>query len=198
MKQPSVTHLLQRWSTGDRQAAEQALPLVYEELRRIASKELRRERAGHTLQATAIVHEVYLRLDGQQGFHWPSRAHFFAFAAHLIRRILVDYARRQNRQKRGGQAERVTLAEASSLVEARSPDLVALDEALSRLEAIDPRKGAIVELRFFAGLTLDETAEQLGVSPGTISREWRRAKAWLYGELQSGPRNGASKVEGEI
>lgn len=186
MRQPTVTHLLQRWSTGDREAAEQVLPLVYDELRHIASKELRREREGHTLQATAIVHEAYLRLSGHEGFQWPSRAHFFAFAAHLIRRILVDYARHQNRLKRGGQAERVTLDEGIGLVEARSPDLVALDEALARLEAIDPRKAAIVELRFFGGLTLDETAGQLGISAETVSRDWRRAKAWLLTELQSG------------
>jgi len=183
MTQPPITHLLQRWSLGDSEAAERVFPLIYDELRRIASREMRREREGHTLQATAIVHEAYLRLSGHEGFQWASRAQFFAFAAHLIRRILVDYARHQNRRKRGGGAEKVTLAEAMSLVNAPSPDLVAVDEALARLEAIDPRKASIVELRFFAGLTLEETAEQLAISPETVGREWRRARAWLYDEL---------------
>jgi RNA polymerase sigma factor (TIGR02999 family) len=181
----TITELLERWSAGEQQAAEQVLPLVYEELHRIALRQLRQERENHTLQATAIVHEAYLRLSEQTGFQWPSRAHFFAFAAHLIRRILVDYARSRNRAKRGGQCERVTLADVAELAFERSPDLVALDEALSNLEAVDPRKATVVELRFFAGLTLVETAEQLGVSQETVSREWRRAKAWLYSALQA-------------
>jgi RNA polymerase sigma factor (TIGR02999 family) len=185
MTDQAITQLLQGWSEGDAAAAERVLPLVYDELRRIASGQLRRERGGHTLEATAIVHEAYLRLEAQQGFHWPSRDHFFAFAAHLIRRILVDYARSRNRLKRGGEALRVTLAEAADLAFGRSPDLVALDEALSALEAVDWRKAAVVELRFFAGLTLAETAAQLGVSPETVGREWRRAKAWLYNELHA-------------
>ncbi|HEY0514141.1 MAG TPA: sigma-70 family RNA polymerase sigma factor [Thermoanaerobaculia bacterium] len=180
----SITQLLQKWSAGDQEAAERVLPLVYNELRRIASRQLRRERCDHTLQATAIVHEAYLRLDGQEGFHWPSREHFFAFAAHLIRRILVDYARHQKRLKRGGGMERVTLSEAADLTMVKSVDLLEVDEALAALEAIDPRKAAVVELRFFAGLTLEETAAQLGISPETVGREWRRAKAWLYRELQ--------------
>jgi RNA polymerase sigma factor (TIGR02999 family) len=179
-----VTQLLQSWSAGDPQAAERVLPLVYDELRRIASRQLRNERGDHTLEATAVVHEAYLRLNGQGGLQWPSRAHFFAFAAHLIRRVLVDHARSRNRAKRGGLAEKVTLAEAFHLSLAKSPDLLALDEALSNLETIDTRKATIVELRFFAGLTLEETAEQLGISAETVSREWRRAKAWLYKELQ--------------
>jgi RNA polymerase sigma factor (TIGR02999 family) len=178
--QEKVTQLLQRWSSGDQEAAERVLPLVYNELRRIASQQLRRERSDHTLQATAIVHEAYLRLDGQEGFHWPSREHFFAFAAHLIRRILVDYARHQKRLKRGGGAEKVTLAEAADLAAVQSVDLLAVDEALAALETIDPRKAAVVELRFFGGLTLEETAAQLGISAETVGREWRRAKAWLY------------------
>lgn len=160
------------------------LPLVYDELRQIASRQLRQERGGHTLQATAVVHEAYLRLRGLEGFEWSDRAHFFAFASRLIRRILVDHARHHNRAKRGGGLEKVTLAEAADLSLERAPDLVALDEALTNLEAIDPRKAAVVELRFFAGLSLDETAEQLGVSAETVGREWRRAKAWLYGQLQ--------------
>jgi RNA polymerase sigma-70 factor (ECF subfamily) len=182
-QEKEITQLLQSWSGGDQESAEQVLLLVYDELRRIAAKELRGERQGHTLQATAIVHETYLRLSGHAGFQWSSRAQFFAFAAHLIRRILIDYARHQNRLKRGGQAKKVTLAEAMSLVEAPSPDLVAVDEALGKLEAIDPRKARIVELRFFAGLTLEETAQQLDISSETVGREWRRAKAWLYSEL---------------
>src|SRR5262245_59153912 len=130
-----ITRLLQSWSGGNQESAEQVLPLVYDELRRIAAKELRGERRGHTLQATAIVHETYLRLNGHAGFHWSSRTQFFAFAAHLIRRILIDYARHQNRLKRGGQVKKVTLAEAMSLVEAPSSDLLAVDEALGKLEA---------------------------------------------------------------
>lgn len=179
-----VTKILQRWSEGDTRAAEEVLPLVYEELRRIAGRQLRRERGDHTLEATAVVHEAYLRLNGQKGLEWPSRAHFFAFAAHLIRRVLVDHARSRNRAKRGGMMEKVTLAEACHLELPRSPDLLALDEALSNLEAIDPRKAKVVELRFFAGLSLEETADQLAISAETVSREWRRAKAWLYKELQ--------------
>lgn len=180
----TVTQLLQNWSSGNRGAAEQVLPLVYQELRRIAARQLRRERDDHTLEATALVHEAYMRLQGQEGFHWPSRAHFFAFAAHLIRRILVDHARNRNRAKRGGGWEKVTLAEAADLALSQSPDLLALDEALTSLEAVDPRKAAVVELRFFAGLNLEETAAQLGVSPETVGREWRRAKAWLYSQLR--------------
>jgi RNA polymerase sigma factor (TIGR02999 family) len=184
MTDGTITKLLQTWSDGDQDAAVRVLPLVYDELRHIASRQLRQERGSHTLQATAVVHEAYLRLRGQAGFEWPSRAHFFAFAAHLIRRILVDHARHRNRAKRGGGMEKVTLAEAADLALERAPDLVALDEALTNLEALDPRKAAVVELRFFAGLSLDETAEQLGVSAETVGREWRRAKAWLYGQLQ--------------
>ncbi|HEV8580635.1 MAG TPA: ECF-type sigma factor [Thermoanaerobaculia bacterium] len=191
MRQAAITQMLQRWSTGDREAAEQVLPLVYDELRRIAARELRREREEHTLQATAVVHEAYLRLRGHQDFHWASRSHFYAFAAHLIRRILVDCARNRNRAKRGGGWERVTLWEVADLALERSPDLVALDESLSGLEKVDPRKATVVELRFFGGLTLAETAEQLGISQETVSREWRRAKAWLYSSLQSERENRA-------
>jgi RNA polymerase sigma factor (TIGR02999 family) len=182
----TVTLLLESWSSGDPAAAEQVLPLVYEELRRIAARQLRRERDAHTLQATAIVHEAYLRLSGQAGLQWPSRAHFFAFAAHLIRRILVDYARTRNRAKRGGGSDNLTLSEAADLALQRSPDLVALDEALANLEKVDVRKAAVVELKFFAGLSLEEIAGQLGISQETVSREWRRAKAWLHSELQPG------------
>ncbi|HYG63749.1 MAG TPA: sigma-70 family RNA polymerase sigma factor [Thermoanaerobaculia bacterium] len=178
-----MTQWLQRWSEGDKEAAARALPLVYDELRRIAARQLRQERGDHTLEATAIVHEAYLRLDEQDGLHWPSRTHFFAFAAHLMRRILVDHARHLNRAKRGAGTQRVTLSEAADLALPRSPDLEAVDDALRALEEVDPRKAAVVELRFFAGLTIEETAGQLGVSAETVGREWRRAKAWLYREL---------------
>ena len=191
MTDDTITQLLARWNAGDREAAEQVLPRVYEDLRRIAARQLRRERDAHTLQATAIVHEAYMRLIAQPGLEWPSRAHFFAFAAHLIRRILVDYARRRNRGKRGGLAEKITLTEMADLALEKSPDLVALDEALSGLEKVDLRKATVVELKFFAGLTLEEIAEQLGISPETVSREWRRARAWLYRALQTSAADGA-------
>ena len=190
MSEETITQLLTKWSSGDQQAAERVLPLVYEELRRIAARQLRRERGAHTLQATAIVHEAYMRLVGQPGLEWPSRAHFYAFSAHLIRRILVDYARRRNRAKRGGLSEKITLVEMADLALEKSPDLVALDEALSDLEKFDPRMAAVVELKFFAGLTLEEIAEQLGVSSETVSREWRRARAWLYSMLQTNAATG--------
>jgi RNA polymerase sigma-70 factor, ECF subfamily len=186
MRQAPITHLLQRWSQGDRGAAEEVLPLVYDELHRIAAREFRRSRGDQTLQATVIVHEVYLRLSGHEGFRFSSRAHFFALAAKLMRQILVDHARRQNRLKRGGPAEKVTLTETAGLVEPRAPDLLAVDKALEKLEELDPRKAAIIELRFFVGLTLEETAAQLGISPETVGREWRRARAWLCNELEGG------------
>jgi RNA polymerase sigma factor (TIGR02999 family) len=187
----TITQLLARWGSGDQEAAERVLALVYPELRRIAARQLRREREAHTLQATAIVNEAYMRLVEQPGLEWPSRSHFFAFSAHLIRRILVDYARRRNRAKRGGLSEKITLVEMADLPLEKSPDLVALDEALSSLEKVDPRKATVVELKFFAGLTLDEIAEQLRVSRETVSREWRRARAWLYDALQTNAANGA-------
>ncbi len=190
MTDEPITQLLAKWASGDQEAAEQVLPRVYEELRRIAARQLRQERDAHTLQATAIVHEAYLRLVGQAGLEWPSRAHFFAFAAHLIRRILVDYARIRNRAKRGGEFEKVTLLEAADLALEKSPDLVALDEALSGLEKVDPRKATVVELKFFAGLTLEEIAVELGISTETVRREWRRARAWLYNALQPGTAHG--------
>lgn len=184
LTEKNITQLLKGWSAGDHAAAEQVLPLVYEELHRIAASQLRRERDSHTLQATAIVNEAYLRLAGQEGLEWPSRSQFFAFAAHLIRRILVDYARNRNRAKREGRYAKVALAEVSDLALEKSPDLMALDEALASLEEVDPRKAAVVELKFFGGLSLEEIAGQLGISQETVSRDWRRAKAWLYDALQ--------------
>ena len=180
----TVTYLLERWSAGDRAAAERVMPLVYDHLRRIAARHLR-GRGDQTLQATAIVHEAYMRLDGQQ-LPWVSRAQFYAIAAHLIRQIVVDHARYRHRLKRGGGAARVTLSEEVAWAEAKSPDVLALDQALERLEGIDRRKAAIVELRFFAGMTLEETAGQLGISIETVGREWRRARAWLSDQLESG------------
>ena len=182
----SVTYLLEQWSAGDRTAAEQVMPLVYDHLRRIAARHLGRGSGDQTLQATAIVHEAYLRLQGQEQVPWSSREHFFAFAARLIRQILVDHARHRHRLKRGGRAARVTLSEAMAWEEAKSPDVLALDQALERLEGLDRRKAAIVELRFFAGLTIEETAGQLGVSVETVGREWRRARAWLSDQLEGG------------
>ncbi len=178
-----VTRLLRRWSGGDREAASELMPLVYDELRRIAADQFRRERADHTLQATAIVHEAYLRLSEQNGLRWQNRSHFFGLAAHVVRRILVDHSRERGCAKRGGGKRRVTLAEAASIATARPPDLQDLDDALRSLAEIDPQKASIVELRFFGGLTIEETAEFLAVSPATIVRQWRRAKAWLYCEL---------------
>jgi RNA polymerase sigma factor (TIGR02999 family) len=185
-----ITELLQRWSAGDREAAERVLPLVYDELRRIAARQLRSE-LGPATRATAIVHETYLRLTEQTGLHWPSRDHFFAFAAHLMRRILVDEARRRNRAKRGGQLRQVSLAEIEEHGlpgPGPSTDLEALDEALTRLEGLDPRKATVVELRIFSGMSLEEIAGQLGVSIDTVGREWRRARAWLFDALRPGDR----------
>jgi len=186
LNEDTITQLLVQWSSGDQEAAEQLLPLVYEKLRSIASRQLRLEREDHTLQPTAIVHEAYLHLVQQTGLDWPDRAHFFAFAAHLIRRLLVDHARHRNRAKRGGLSRKVMLREMADLALEKSPDVVALDEALNALEKIDPRKAAVVELKFFGGLTLDEIAAELAISPETVSREWRRARAWLYRALQPG------------
>ncbi len=182
----SVTYLLERWSAGDRAAAERLMPLVYDHLRRIAAAHLRRGRGDQTLQATAIVHEAYLRLQGQEQVPWANRAHFYAFAARIIRQILVDHARHRHRLKRGGGAARVTLSEAIVWEEAKSPDVLALDQALERLEELDRRKATIVELRFFAGMTLEETAGELGISIETVGREWRRARAWLSDQLAVG------------
>lgn len=178
-----ITKLLQRWSLGDREAADEILPLVYGELRRIAESHFRKERPGHTLQATALVHEAWLRLSKEPGVHWKSRVQFFGLVAHLIRRILVDHARKHNRQKRGGGIRSVGLEEAAEVAAGRPPELIALDDALERLAAVDPRKAKVVELRFFAGLSVEETAEVLGVSVETVGREWRRARAWLYDDL---------------
>ena len=175
-----VTQLLNDWSHGDREALDKLTPLVYDELRRLAHHYLSRESPGHTLQTTALVNEAYLRLVGQKDKHWHNRAHFFAVSATVMRNILVDYARKRAYQKRGGGARTVALDEAAVMSEERAADLLALDEALRDLARYDERKAHIVELRYFAGLSIEETAEVLKVAPITVRREWEKAKAWLY------------------
>lgn len=177
-----MTELLRAWSHGNDAALEQLIPIVHLELRRLARRQMRRERNGHTLQTTALVNEVYLRLVDANRVRWQDRAHFFALSARLMRRILVDHARARRYLKRGGNAIRVTLNPAMALTKDRA-DLVALDDALTTLAAFDPRKSRVVELRFFGGLSVAETAEALAVSPETVMRDWRLAKAWLHKEL---------------
>lgn len=182
----NVTQLLIGWGRGDKEALDKLLPLVYDELRRQAARYLRRERAGHTLQTTALIHEAYLRLVDQKNVHWQNRAHFFGIAAQLMRRILVDHARTKKRAKRGGSDIRVSLDEATAVAKAQDLDVVALDEALERLAKIDEQQSRIVELRFFSGLTVEETAEVLSISPATVKRDWSMAKAWLHREIKYG------------
>jgi RNA polymerase sigma factor (TIGR02999 family) len=178
-KSPSVTKLLLEWGHGSSVARDELMPLVYEELRRLAGARLRDERADHTLQATAIVHEAYLRLVDQRRVRWRNRAHFFAIAARMIRRILVDHARRRQAGKRGGGRVRVTMDEEWAGLAERDLDLVALDEALRELAELDPELARLVEMRFFGGLTIEETAAALEISPATVKREWAAARAWL-------------------
>ena len=175
--------LLAAWGNGDRAALDQLMPLVHDELRRMAHRYLGRERGGHTLQSAALVNEAYLKLIGERQMDWQNRAHFFAVAAQIMRLILVDYARARNRDRRGGGAQRVSLDDALAIVNEQSAELVALDDALNSLAAFDARKSKVAELRFFGGLSVEETAEVLHVSPITVMREWRLAKAWLYREL---------------
>jgi RNA polymerase sigma factor (TIGR02999 family) len=186
-RSPSVTRLLVEWTEGRTEAREELMPLVYEELRRIAGSRLRGERADHTLQATAIVHEAYMRLVDQTRVEWRNRAHFFAIAARMIRRILVDYARRRAAGKRGGGNVQITLDEQLLASPERHLDLVALDEAMMAFSELDPDLARLVELRFFGGLTIKETAEVLGISPATVKREWAVARAWLHREVGGGP-----------
>jgi RNA polymerase sigma factor (TIGR02999 family) len=171
---------------GDRGVLDELLPLIYNELRRLASSYLRRERDGHTLQPTALVHEAYLRLVDQTSVNWKDRAHFLGVAAQMMRRILVDHARAREAEKRGGEFQKLSLDENLDVpVGERDINLVALDDALSRLAEIDPQKSKVVELRFFGGLSVEETAEVLGVSAPTVKRQWRMAKAWLYGQVRN-------------
>jgi RNA polymerase sigma factor (TIGR02999 family) len=178
-----VTQLLQQWSRGDRDALDDLIPLVYEELRRMAHGHMARERDGHTMQATALVNEVYLKLKNERASSWHNRAQFFAVAAQLMRRILVDYARQHARAKRGGGAEHVTLDDAVLISKDTASEMLAVDEALQKLEKLDKRKSQVAVMRFYAGLTTEEAAEALSISVETVTRDWRFARAWLRNEL---------------
>jgi RNA polymerase sigma-70 factor (ECF subfamily) len=183
---PEITGLLRAWEDGDREALDRLMPIVYDELRRTAHNHMRRERASHTLQATALVNEVYMRLVGITNVRWQDRAHFFAIAASMMRRILLDAARARAAGKRGGGELRITLRE-DVLASNQAADLVAIDDALQVLSQVDPRKAQVVELRFFGGLTVEEMAEVLGISPQSVKRDWKLARAWLLKELGGPP-----------
>jgi RNA polymerase sigma factor (TIGR02999 family) len=189
MTSPSqeISQLLRAWSEGDRTALDKLLPLVYDELRRMARRHMDRQQAGHTLQTTALIHEAYLKLIDQKEAHWRNRAHFFGVAAKAMRSILVDYARASHAAKRGGEAVLVSLDEAAVASDERAAELVALDDALASLAAIDRRKCQVVELRYFGGLSVEETAEVLKVSVETVARDWRLARTWLLRELSKAP-----------
>jgi RNA polymerase sigma factor (TIGR02999 family) len=184
-----ISLLLRRWSDGDGDALEELMPLVYGELRRMARRYMGRQSSGHTLQTTALIHEAYLRLVGQEEKRWENRAHFFGVAAQAMRHILVDYARARHTAKRGGEARAVSLEESAFVSEERAAELVALDDALAELARLSPRQSRVVELRYFGGLSVAETAEALHVSSDTVTRDWSQAKAWLYREL-TGSRSG--------
>ena len=181
--QAQITDLLIAWGDGDQAALERLFPLVYDELRLVAAFYLRRERSDHTLQPTALVNEVYLRLFDQRRVGWQNRAQFFGVAAQMMRRILVSHARSRHAAKRGGSDQRITLQDELAVTDQRDVNLLALDDALSKLETIDPEKSKLVELRFFSGLTVPETAEVMSISPRTVDRQWQTAKAWLYREI---------------
>ena len=181
--QREITNLLVAWSSGDESALTRLAPLVYDELHRLAHHYMRGERRGHTLQTTALVNEAYVRLIDWKNVRWQNRAHFFAVSAQLMRRILVDFARAHNYEKRGGGARPVDLDEAAKITEDKGPNMIALDEALKVLAGLDERQSKVVELRFFGGLTNDEVAEVLKVSEATVRRDWSLARAWLYREL---------------
>ncbi|MGA8272563.1 MAG: sigma-70 family RNA polymerase sigma factor [Candidatus Sulfotelmatobacter sp.] len=178
-----VTQLLQRWRGGNREALDALLPLVYNELRRLAHRHLRNERAEHTLQSSALVHEAYFRLVGQDFPEWEGRTHFFAIAAQLMRQILVDYARRRRASKRGSGVYMLTLSDVMALPQRKDLDVVALNDALNTLAELDPRQSRVVELRFFAGLSLEETSEVMGIGTATVQRDWMAARAWLHREM---------------
>jgi RNA polymerase sigma-70 factor, ECF subfamily len=188
---PNVTELLRNWSDGDKQAQEELFQVVYNELHRQAARYLRNEQPGISLQTTDLIHEAYLRLTGQQHFEWQNRLHFFAIAAKVMRHILVDHARSRQAAKRGGSDIRLPLEDAMVVLPGQDLDLVALDEALTRLAEIDPQQSQIVELRFFSGLSVEETAKVLDVSERTVKRDWNVAKAWLRRELSRGGQSGA-------
>lgn len=184
--QHEVTRLLQAWSAGDESALQQLMPLVYQELHRLAHHYMAGEQPGQTLQTTALVHEVYLRLVDVKSVEWQDRAHFYGLCARIMRRILVDFARSRSYQKRGGGATHVQLEEALTVSAGHESELLEVDDALQRLSAVDVRKSQVVEMRFFGGLTVEETAAALKVSPETVMRDWRLAKAWLTRELERG------------
>jgi RNA polymerase sigma-70 factor, ECF subfamily len=186
VSQQQISQLLLDWSAGDKAALDKLMPLVHEELRRLARHYMRRERQGHTLQTSALVNEAYLRLVDYQRMRWQDRAHFFAVAAQAMRRILVDHARSHVRNKRGGGAIKVALDEAATLADEQAAEMVALDEALTSLAEFDLRKSQIVELRYFGGLSIEETAEVLSISPVTVKRDWSTAKLWLHREISRG------------
>jgi len=184
-----ATRLLKSWTNGNTQALDRLIPLVYDELRSLAAQYLRRERPGHTLQPTALVNEAYLRLINQRDVHWQNRAHFMGVAAQMMRRILVDHARGRARLKRGG-GKQVSLEEALTITDERMSGLIALDEALTALRAFDERKGRVVELKYFGGMSAEEVAEVLQVSPITVMRDWKLAKAWLYQQVTENAADG--------
>jgi len=184
MSADQVTELLRQWSEGDQNALDQLMPLIHDELHRLAHNHIRREQPGHILQTSALINEAYLRLVDQPKIGWENRSHFFGIAARLMRHILVDEARKRKSDKRGGSIIRVPLDEAANVVEQQATNVVVLDDALTRLEKIDARQSEIVELRFFGGLTIEETAEVLKVSPGTVMRDWTFARAWLRNEME--------------
>ena len=181
-----VTELLIKWSKGDKAALDELMPVIHSELRRLARRYMARERPGHTLQTTALINEAYVRLVDQQGVEWQDRAHFFAVAAQIMRHILVDHARKYQSEKRGAGLQKIALDDVAVANQERASELIALDEALDALAALDPRQSQIVELRFFGGLTVEETAEVMKLAPITVMREWRLAKAWLRDAIAGG------------
>ena len=181
----NITELILAWGNGDKEAINQLIPLIYSELHRLAARYMRRENAGHTLQTTALVNEAYCKLVDQKNVQWQNRAHFFGIAAQAMRRILVDHARSRSRLKRGGDAKKISLDESALIPQPEVKELISLDDALTRLAQFDPQKSRIVEMKFFGGLSMEEIAEVERVSKSTIEREWRKAKAWLYHEIQS-------------
>ena len=184
-RQPEITRILRAWSSGERDAVDDLIPLVYDELHKVAAQYLRKQRPGHTLQPTALVNEAYLKLIDISSVSWQDRAHFFAVASQTMRHVLVDHARGRSRDKRGGAAQKVSLEEAVSFAKKQEVDLLALDEAMRELAAMDAQQSRIVELRFFGGLTIEETAVVLHISPATVKREWRIAKAWLLNRMSN-------------
>jgi len=190
----NVTQLLLAWGRGDESARDQLIPLVLDSLRRIARRQLRAERAGHSLETNALINEAYLKMIEQSVVSWESRAHFFGIAARLMRELLVDHARARQRLKRGGGQEQISLTSSAIIVKEQAVDLLALDEALKTLSGVDPQSSRIVELRFFGGLTIDETAQVIGVSTPTVERGWRTARAWLQTELSPSPSKDESQT----